>query len=173
MSDAVQPDPVRPPPGEPEPVSPSPSPYRPAPMEQAQAQAAPAQAAPAQPHDRYASATPAKRPIVMWDLVTTIVLLVLMIGAALVASFLSFFLAFAGDSCGASSVCDYDRMATGMMVAMIGPLLVGLLALIAAVIVLVLKRIAFWIPIVGILLIAGIFAAGVAITISGVTPSGS
>jgi hypothetical protein len=109
----------------------------------------------------------------MWDLVTTIVLLVLMIGAALVASFLSFFLAFAGDSCGASSVCDYDRMATGMMVAMIGPLLVGLLALIAAVIVLVLKRIAFWIPIVGILLIAGIFAAGVAITISGVTPSGS
>jgi uncharacterized protein DUF6264 len=173
MSDAVQPDPVRPPPGEPEPVSPSPSPYRPAPMEQAQAQAAPAQAAPAQAYDRYASATPAKRPIVMWDLVTTIVLLVLMIGAALVASFLSFFLAFAGDSCGASSVCDYDRMATGMMVAMIGPLLVGLLALIAAVIVLVLKRIAFWIPIVGILLIAGIFAAGVAITISGVTPSGS
>jgi hypothetical protein len=173
MSDAVQPDPVRPPPGEPEPVSPSPSPYRPAPMEQAQAQAAPAQAAPAQAYDRYASATPAKRPIVMWDLVTTIVLLVLMIGAALVASFLSFFLAFAGDSCGASSVCDYDSMATGMMVAMIGPLLVGLLALIAAVIVLVLKRIAFWIPIVGILLIAGIFAAGVAITISGVTPSGS
>jgi hypothetical protein len=173
MSDAVQPDPVRPTPVEPDPVSPSPSPYRPAPMEQAQAQAAPAQAAPAQAYDRYASATPAKRPIVMWDLVTTIVLLVLMIGAALVASFLSFFLAFAGDSCGASSVCDYDRMATGMMVAMIGPLLVGLLALIAAVIVLVLKRIAFWIPIVGILLIAGIFAAGVAITISGVTPSGS
>ena len=173
MSDAVQPDPVRPPPGEPEPVSPSPSPYRPAPMEQAQAQAAPAQAAPAQPHDRYASATPAKRPIVMWDLVTTIVLLVLMIGAALVASFLSFFLAFAGDSCGASSVCDYDRMATGMMVAMIGPLLVGLLALIAAIIVLVLKRIAFWIPLLGILLIVGVFIGGFALTASGVTPATS
>jgi len=107
----------------------------------------------------------------MWDLVTTIVLLVLMIGAALLASFLSFFLAFAGDSCGASSACDYDRMATGMMVAMIGPLLVGLLALIAAIILLVLRRIAFWIPLLGILLIVGVFVGGFALTASGVVPA--
>ncbi|NUT58797.1 MAG: hypothetical protein HOQ00_08150 [Agromyces sp.] len=109
--------------------------------------------------------------MIMWDLVTTIVLLVLMVGAALLASFLSLFLAFAGDSCGASSVCDYDLMATGMMVAMIGPLLVGLLALIAAIIVLVLKRIAFWIPLVGILLIVGVFIGGFALTAAGVTPT--
>ncbi|MGW4929370.1 DUF6264 family protein [Agromyces sp. NPDC004153] len=148
MSDAVQPDPVRPPPAQPEP-------------EQAQAQ----------PYDQYATAAPAKRPIIMWDLVTTIVLLVLMIGAALLASFFSLFLAFAGDSCGASSVCNYDLMATGMMVAMIGPLVVGLFALIAAVIVLVLKRIAFWIPLVGILLIVGVFIGGFALTAAGVTPA--
>ncbi|MFE6254238.1 DUF6264 family protein [Agromyces sp. NPDC057865] len=146
MSDAVQPEPVQPPPVQPPPVQPP----------------------PVQPYDQYATAAPAKRPIIMWDLVTTIVLLVLMIGAALLASFLSFFLAFAGDSCGASSVCDYDRMATGMMVAMIGPLLVGLLALIAAIILLVLRRIAFWIPLLGILLIVGVFIGGFALTASGV-----
>ena len=39
-----------------------------------------------QPYDQYATAAPAKRPIIMWDLVTTIVLLVLMIGAALLAA---------------------------------------------------------------------------------------
>ena len=153
MSDAVQPEPVQPPPVQPEPVQPPP---------------VQSESVPASP---YQPAAAAKRPIIMWDLVTTIVLLVLMIGAALLASFLSFFLAFAGDSCGASSVCDYDRMATGMMVAMIGPLLVGLLALIAAIILLVLRRIAFWIPLLGILLIVGVFVGGFALTASGVVPA--
>jgi len=153
MSDVVQPEPVQPPPIQPEPVQPPP---------------VQSESVPASP---YQPAAAAKRPIIMWDLVTTIVLLVLMIGAALLASFLSFFLAFAGDSCGASSVCDYDRMATGMMVAMIGPLLVGLLALIAAIILLVLRRIAFWIPLLGILLIVGVFIGGFALTASGVVPA--
>jgi hypothetical protein len=112
---------------------------------------------------------PGKRPIIVWDLVLTIVLLVLMVCAAVLASFLSFFLAFAGDSCGASAVCDYDRIAAGMLVAMIGPLVVGLLAVVAAVIVLVLKRIAFWIPLVGIALIVAVFVGGVALTASGVS----
>jgi hypothetical protein len=114
------------------------------------------------------TSAPPKRPVIMWDLVLTIVLLVVMIGAALLASFLSFFLAFAGDSCGASVTCDTDRIAAGMLVAMIGPLAVALLALIAAVVVLVLKRIAFWIPIVGIVLLAGVFVGGVVLTASGV-----
>ena len=70
------------------------------------------------------SAAP-KRPVIVWDLVLTIGLLVLMAGTAILASFLSFFLAFAGDPCGSGITCDYDRMGTGMLVAMIGPLAVG------------------------------------------------
>ena len=115
-----------------------------------------------------APAAPTKRPVVMWDLILTIVLLVVMIGVTLLASFLSFFLAFAGDSCGSGITCDYDRMSTGMLVAMIGPLAVGMLALIATVIVLVLKRIAFWIPLVGIVLVIAVFVGGAALTASGV-----
>ena len=109
-----------------------------------------------------------KRPVIVWDLVLTIVLLVVMVGAALLATFLSFFLAFASDSCGASVTCDTDRIAEGMLVAMIGPLVVAFLALVAAVIVLVLKRVAFWIPIVGLVLVIGVFVGGAAITFSGV-----
>jgi hypothetical protein len=116
----------------------------------------------------YAASAPPKRPVVMWDLVLTIVLLVVMIGAALLGSFFAVFLAFGGDSCGASSVCDYDRMSTGMLIALVGPLVVGLLALIAAIIVLVLRRVAFWIPIVGIVLIVGVFLGGAALTMSGI-----
>ncbi|HEY6799126.1 MAG TPA: hypothetical protein VI121_00655 [Agromyces sp.] len=107
------------------------------------------------------------RPVIMWDLVLTIVLLVVMVGVALVASFLSFFLAFASDGCGLRN-CDYDRMGTGMLIAMIGPLFVGLLALAGGVIMLVLRRIAFWIPIIGIVLAIGVFIVGAAVTISGV-----
>ena len=132
-----------------------------------------ATAAPAATVPAYAEApaAPTKRPVVMWDLILTIVLLVVMIGLALLASFLSFFLAFASDSCGSGITCDYDRIATGMLVAMVGPLAVGLLVLIAAVVMLVLRRLAFWIPIVGIVLVIGVFVGGVALTISGVPGS--
>lgn len=114
------------------------------------------------------TSAPPRRPVIVWDLVLTIVLLVVMIGLALIASFFSFFLAFAGDSCGASVECDTARMGAGMLIAMIGPLAAALLALIAAVVVLVLKRIAFWIPIVGIVLVIGVFVGGAALTVSGV-----
>lgn len=111
---------------------------------------------------------PTKRPVIVWDLVLTIVLLVMMVGLAIIASFFSFFLAFASDPCGSGIECDVDRMSTGMLIAFAGPLVVGLLALIAAIIVLVLKRIAFWIPLVGIVLVAGVFIGGSALTVSGV-----
>jgi hypothetical protein len=111
-----------------------------------------------------------KRPPIVWDLVLTIVLLALMVGAGALLFFFSFFLVFASDSCGASSQCDYHRMSTGWLIAMILPIAVGLLALIATIIVLVLRRIAFWIPLVGIALMVGAFVLGAAVTASGVQP---
>jgi hypothetical protein len=116
------------------------------------------------------SVAPARRRVIVWDLVTTIVLLVLLAGLGFVLFFFSFFLAFASDSCGASSTCDSDRIATGMLVAMLLPIAVGVLAIVAAVIVLVLRRIAFWIPILGIVLMIGAFVLGAAIATSGVQP---
>ncbi|MEQ1736110.1 MAG: DUF6264 family protein [Rhodoglobus sp.] len=89
---------------------------------------------------------PARR---RWDLALTIVLLVLHIGFVLVACIAGFLLAVASDSCGASSACNYDQIATGMMVGVGGPAVVGLLTVGVAIIFLVRRRLAFWIPIVG------------------------
>lgn len=112
----------------------------------------------------------ARRPRRTWDLVLTIVLLLIAIGVALLASvFGVFLLAFGSDSCGARA-CNYDVMTTGMLVAMIGPWVPAVLALIASIVLLALRRLAFWVPLVsGALSIAALvlgFVAG-----SGVGPA--
>ena len=94
------------------------------------------------------SATP--RPRRTWDLILTIVLLIAYLLGTLVASFSAFFLAFAGDSCGASSVCDYDQMSTGMMVALVG----------------------VWVPVVGGALTIAITIVGWVIATTAVRPLG-
>lgn len=105
-----------------------------------------------------------------WDLVLTIVLLIGYLLGTLLVSFSSFFLAFAGDSCGASAVCDYDQMSAGMMVALYGVWIPALFVVIAAIVLLVLKRIAFWVPLAGGLLTIIIVIIGWTITISAVRP---
>ena len=88
----------------------------------------------------------------IWDLVLTIVLLVLLVIVSAAVALLGFGLAFAGDSCGASSVCDYDRIGTGLLVGIAAPLVIGVIALVATIVALVLRRLSFWIPAAGMLL---------------------
>ena len=117
------------------------------------------------------TAAPARRPVIVWDLVVTIVLLVVMTLGGLALAFFAFLLlAFGGDSCGASSICDYDVMTNGAFAAIGGVVLVGLLALVGAIVMLVLRRVAFWIPLVGIVLMIAAFWIGASISSSGVRP---
>lgn len=117
------------------------------------------------------TAAPAKRPVIVWDLVVTIVLLVVMTLGGLALAFFAFLLlAFGGDSCGASSTCDYDVMTNGAFAAIGGVVLAGLLAFVGAIVMLVLRRIAFWIPLVGIVLMIAAFWIGASISSSGVRP---
>jgi hypothetical protein len=106
--------------------------------------------------------------VVVWDLVTTIVLLVVAGAVAVGLTFFAFFLVFASDPCGASTVCDTDRMSAGFFLALLGPGAVTLVAVIVAVVLLVLRRISFWVPIVGILLAVGVWVGGAALVVSGV-----
>lgn len=92
------------------------------------------------------------RPRRTWDLALSIVLLVLLMVVSAAAAVMGLGLAFVGDSCGASSVCDYDRIGTGLMVGIAAPLVIGSLALVATIIALVLRRLSFWIPVAGMLL---------------------
>lgn len=117
------------------------------------------------------TAAPSRRPVKVWDLVLTIVLLLLMVGGGLLLGLFGFLLlAFGGDSCGASSTCDYGVMTTGAFAAVGGVALVGFLALVAAIVMLVLRRIAFWIPLAGIALMIAAFWIGASISSSGVRP---
>jgi len=123
---------------------------------------------PPQPPPAVYGPPPTRRPVIVWDLVTSIVLLVIAVVIAAILTFASFFLAFAGDPCGASTVCDTGRMGAGFFIALFGPGAVTLVAVIVTVVLLALKRISFWVPIVGILLAAGVWVAGAALVFSGV-----
>ena len=127
--------------------------------------------APAAPDAAPAPAVPARRPRRIWDLVLTIVLLVVYLVVTALGSFLGFFLVFASDSCGASSVCDYDRIGTGITVAAYGVWAPVLIVVIVSIVLLALRRLAFWVPLVGILLTIGLVVTGGVLVFGGATPA--
>lgn len=102
-----------------------------------------------------------------WDLVVTIILLVLNGVLAAIMSFFGFFLAMAGDSCGARD-CDSDLIATGLMVAVGLPWLVLIVVAVLAIVLLVTRRLAFWVPLVGAVFIIGSWFVGALIASAGV-----
>lgn len=103
-----------------------------------------------------------------WDLVVTIILLVLDGVLAAIMSFFGFFLAMAGDSCGARD-CNSELIAVGLMVAVALPWLVLILVAIVSIVLLVTRRLAFWVPLVGAVLIIGSWFVGALIASSGVS----
>ena len=108
-----------------------------------------------------------------WDLVTTIILFVVYVFGLFFTSFLSAFaLAFGSDSCGASSLCNSSQMGTGFAISVIGPWFPLLMVLVVSIVFLVTRRIAFWIPLAGIVLSILITVAGFVITFTAVTPRG-
>ena len=116
------------------------------------------------------AATPvvSRRPRRTWDLVLSIVLLVLSLGLGLVLFTIAPFLVMASDSCGASTVCDSGQIGAGFLVAWIGPAVVILLGIVATIVLLVVRRLAFWVPLAASLLAVGVFVLGAAIVVGGV-----
>ena len=115
----------------------------------------------------YAVPPPQKRPLRTWDLVITIVLLVLDGVLAAIMSFFGFFLAMAGDSCGARD-CSADLIAVGLMVAVALPWIVLITVAVVSIVLLVKRRLAFWVPLVGAVLIIGSWFVGAMIASAGV-----
>ena len=110
---------------------------------------------------------PGKRPIRTGDLVVTIVLLVLAGVLAAIMSFFGLFLAMAGDSCGARD-CNSDMIAVGLMVAVALPWVLLIIVAVVSIVLLVKRRIAFWVPLIGGVLIIGSWFVGAAIASAGV-----
>lgn len=122
---------------------------------------------PASPYGYAIAPPPGKRPLRTWDLVVTIVLLVLDGVLAAIMSLFGFFLAMAGDSCGARD-CNSDLIAIGLMVAVALPWLVLIIVAIVSIVLLIKRRLAFWVPLVGGVLIIGSWFVGALIASAGV-----
>lgn len=105
--------------------------------------------------------------------VVAIVFLVLQAASALVFGAFGLFIAFVSDSCGASSTCNTDLIAIGMMT----PLAVAVIFFIVSLVLTIVRmrdgRSVWWVPIVFTVLSAGGIVLGFVIAASGVSPNGT
>ncbi|KTR93672.1 hypothetical protein NS220_11695 [Microbacterium testaceum] len=113
---------------------------------------------------------PVRQPARTWDVVLTIVFLVLSPLATLAASYAGLFLAFAADACGSQN-CNTDLMNLGLWSAVIAPWVVFLIAVVVAIVLLVKRRLAFWVPLAGMALMTALWFVSAAIVSLGVSAS--
>ncbi|WP_125132849.1 DUF6264 family protein [Microbacterium sp. 10M-3C3] len=119
----------------------------------------------AMPPESYRTLQPERRParrIRVWDLVLTIVLLLVLAAFAALASYFAVFLAFASDGCGGGT-CDTGLLNLGFWFAVLSPWVLLVLAFVTGIVLLVLRRLAFWVPLTAAALIVACFFIGVAI----------
>ena len=105
-----------------------------------------------------------------WDFILTIFLLVVYLGWSLLCCFAGASVLFFSDSCGASSTCNTDLVATGFLIGTFGPAALAVIVLVFTVVWMVRQHISFWIPIAGAVLAAGIVGLAIVIATGGVTP---
>ncbi len=108
------------------------------------------------------------RPVRTWDLVLTIVLLVLSGGFGLLMLAFAPLLAMASDGCVTGVECNGVQMTIGFWVAVIGPPLVTVVGIVAAIILLARRRVAFWVPLVASVLAFGVLFLGAVIVVGSV-----
>ena len=114
------------------------------------------------------AAVPVRPALRTWDLVLSIALLLLSAGLGLLLVVLAPFLVMASDPCGSGTQCDYDEMGLGFGVAVVGPLLVILAGILTTILLLVFRRIAFWVPLVTSAVAVGVFVLGAALIVDGI-----
>jgi len=111
-----------------------------------------------------------KRPVRGWDIALTVLLLLCVGALTLVVSIFGLYLAMAADSCGVRD-CDTGLIAVGMLFAAAMPWVVLGLAVIASIVLLILRRLAFWVPLVAAVLILIAFFVGAGLATAGVAPA--
>ena len=110
-----------------------------------------------------------RHPKRVWDIVLTVVLLLALAGVTLIASIFGLYLSMAADACGVRD-CDTDLIAVGMLFAAVIPWIVLAIAVIGSIVLLILGRLAFWVPIVGGVLVVVAFFVGAGLATAGVPP---
>jgi len=107
-----------------------------------------------------------KKPIVVWDLILTLALLLGGTIAAIVIGFSAISFGFApGENC---ADCADGQILAGIVLAMFGPPVVYLVAIVVAIARLFKRRISFWVPILGVFGGVGLWAIGAALVFTGI-----
>ena len=111
-----------------------------------------------------------RRPVRVWDIVVSSILLVLLALLAAMMSFFGFFLAMASDSCGARD-CSSELIGAGLITAVALPWVILLAAAIVTILLLVFRTLAFWVPLAAAPLVVASWFLGAFIAAAGV-PTG-
>ena len=106
----------------------------------------------------------------MWDVVVSLILLTLLGFLAFFVSVFGAFLVMASDSCG-STDCDNGLIAFGVLAAMGLPWVVLVAAAVFTILLIVKRRVSFWVPLAASPLVVGSWFVGAAIASAGV-PTG-
>lgn len=107
------------------------------------------------------------RPVRVWDIVVTSVLTVLAGVLAFFVSLFGLFLGMASDPCGAVA-CNTELISLGVLTAVILPWVFLVIALVAAILLLVFRRLAFWVPLAAAPLMIASWFLGAVIASAGV-----
>ncbi|WIM20962.1 DUF6264 family protein [Microbacterium sp. zg-B185] len=109
-----------------------------------------------------------RRPAIVWDIVVTLILLVCLGILTLITSYFGLFLAMASDPCGGTAQCDTDLIGLGVLAAVGLPWIVLLIAAVVAIVLLVKRRLAFWVPLLAAPLTIASWFVGAAMASAGV-----
>lgn len=88
------------------------------------------------------------RPVRVWDILLSVVLVLAMFAATATALMIGIFLPMASDGCGQD--CNIGQIEVGFILALALPIVVALAATVITVIRLVKRRLAYWVPLAGI-----------------------
>ncbi len=116
------------------------------------------------------AAPPAKRPVKTLDVVITIVLLIADAVLATLASFMGLFLIMASDPCGVRD-CSTELITMGWLMGTILPWVALAATAVVAIVLMVKRRLAFWVPLAGAALIVLTLVAAFFVTSAGVPGS--
>jgi len=111
--------------------------------------------------------TLSRKPLIVWDVIVSVILLLIGAAVSVVITLASLFLAMAGDSCGVVE-CNYDQIGTGWIITMAAPTALWLATAAVAIVRMVKRRIAWWFVLIGIVVLLAVWGLGVWLVFSAV-----
>ncbi len=107
---------------------------------------------------------PTSPPPRTWDFLLTVIAIIIEVLLGIVLIFSAIALSLANQGCDTTvAACDPGRVQFGLLLATWGAPLIGLVTAVVGIVRVLRRKLAFWIPLLGIVLMAGAFLLGTVI----------